>query len=208
MTSPERASVAELLKQLTEAQERTQKQLADLQREVTASTASQSESSKRVVQKLEEDKFTFKKKGNERQFKFNKIVDNHLDAAMEELQKVPKPTDDKAARALANMEEELKKGRAEIADRQKKIKMADRSEFSWGVVEAYESDDLASDSADEKRIEKAEKEAERRAGKRKRDKKSTRKPVGTEPKRPTTWELANRPGPSRAPPMQPQGTPG
>ena len=134
-------------------------------------------------------------------------MDNHLDAAMEELQKVPKPTDDKAARALANMEEELKKGRAEIADRQKKIKMADRSEFSWGVVEAYESDDLASDSADEKRIEKAEKEAERRAGKRKRDKKSARKPVGTEPKRPATWELANRPGPSRAPPMQPQGTP-
>ena len=185
MTSPERTSVTELLKQLTEAQERMQKQLADLQHEVTASTASQSESTKRVVQKLEEDKFTFRKKGNERQFKFNKTVDNHLDITMEELQKVPKPTDDKAARALANMEEELKKGRAKIADQQKKIKMADRSEFSWGVVEAYESDDLASNSADERRIEKAEKEAERKAEKRKRQK-STQKPVGTEPKRPAT----------------------
>ena len=79
---------------------------------------------------------TFRKKGNERQFKFNKIVDNHLNSAMEELQKVLKPMDDKVARAFANMEEELKKVQAEIADRQKKIKMADRSEFSWGVVEA------------------------------------------------------------------------
>ena len=48
--------------------------------------------------------------------------------------------------------------------------MANRSEFSWSVVEPYKSDDLASDSADKKRIAKAEKEAEERASKWKRDK--------------------------------------
>ena len=41
--------------------------------------------------------------------KFNKIVDNHLDAAMEDLQKIPKSADEKAAKALVNIEEELRK---------------------------------------------------------------------------------------------------
>ena len=49
-----------------------------------------------------------------------------------------------------------------IANRQKLIKIADRAELGWVVVEAYESDDLASDSEDERRLIKAEKEAERK----------------------------------------------
>ena len=56
--------------------------------------------------KLAEDKFAFRKKGNKRQFMFNKIVDNHLDAAVEDLQNIPKLVDVKAAKVLANMEEE------------------------------------------------------------------------------------------------------
>ena len=42
-------------------------------------------------------------------------------------------------------EEELKEGHAKIADWQKKVKMAGRAKFSWGIVEVYESNDLASD---------------------------------------------------------------
>ena len=57
--------VADLLKQLTEAQEETQEQLSKLQWEAIALTAFQSESTKWVVQKLEEDNFVLKK-GNER----------------------------------------------------------------------------------------------------------------------------------------------
>ena len=37
---------------------------------------------------------------------FNKIVDNHLDAAVEDLQNIPKLVDDKTAKVLAKMEEE------------------------------------------------------------------------------------------------------
>ena len=56
--------------------------------------------------KLAEDKFAFRKKGNKRQFMFNKIVDKHLDVAMEDLQNIPKLVDDKTAKVLAKMEEE------------------------------------------------------------------------------------------------------
>ena len=61
--------------------------MADLLQEVTTLTASQSKSTGWMVQKLEEDKFMFRNKGNNRQFKFIKIIDNHLDATMEDLQK-------------------------------------------------------------------------------------------------------------------------
>ena len=53
-------------------------------------------------------------------------------------------------------------GRQLIAHRQKLLKLADRSEYGWSVVEEYEEDGLADDSEDEKRIEKAERAAERR----------------------------------------------
>ena len=54
-----------------------------------------------------------------------------------------------------------------IADRQKLIKIADRSDFGWEVVEEYEEDELAENSGDEKRLAKAEKAAERKVSKRK-----------------------------------------
>ena len=39
--------------------------------------------------------------------------------------------------------------------RQKLIKIADRNKDGWKVVEEYESDDIASDSEDEKRLKRA-----------------------------------------------------
>ena len=62
-----------------------------------------------------------------------------------------------SATQLEAAKEELDKGAKQLVTRQKKIRMADRSDFSWATVEAYESDDLA----DEKRMEKVEKEAAR-----------------------------------------------
>ena len=44
-----------------------------------------------------------------------------------------------------------------VIERQKLIKLADRSEFRWGVVAEYTADELADNSDDEKRIEKTEK---------------------------------------------------
>lgn len=58
------------------------------------------------MQKLEENKFEFRKKGNERYvLQFNNTVDNHLDAMTEDFQKISKLVNDKAAKALANMKE-------------------------------------------------------------------------------------------------------
>ena len=46
-------------------------------------------------------------------------------------------------------------GRQLIKKRQKLIKLADRSKDGWLVVQEYESDELASNSEDEKKIRKA-----------------------------------------------------
>ena len=66
------------------------------------------------------------------------------------METVPPPS----ATQLEVAKEELDKGVKQLVTHQKKIRMADRSDFSWATVEAYESDDLA----DEKHMEKAEKE--------------------------------------------------
>ena len=64
--------------------------------------------------------------------------------------------------------ESLKKGREAIAERQKLIKIADRSELGWAVVNEYTADELADNSDDEKRMEKAEKAAERKAARKRK----------------------------------------
>ena len=54
-----------------------------------------------------------------------------------------------------------------LVHRQKIIKLADRSEEGWGVVE-YEGDDLADDSDDERRMEKAKAKAEKKMAKKRK----------------------------------------
>ena len=199
-------AVADLLKKLTDAHEATQKQLIELQQQVTSS---QTASTKLIVQKIEEERgYTFRKKGHEKQWRFNKAVDNHLDNALDELKKMPRPTDEKTSKIMDNVQEGLAKGREEIADRQKKIKMTDRSEYSWGMVEAYERNELEDDSADEKRMEKAEKEAERSVGKKKKTKRSrapsASRQEGPDLKKQPHWEPPERPAvPTRFPSQLP-----
>ena len=85
---------------------------------------------KLVVQKIEEERdYTFRKKGHEKQWHFNKVVDSHIDNALDEIKKLPRSKDQNTAVIMENIQE-LTKGREEIADRPKKIKMADRSEYS------------------------------------------------------------------------------
>ena len=106
-----------------------------------------------------EKPYTFKRKGNEEQATFNAKLDETVADVESELTEAGPA----AAPALQRAMEAIKKGRKTIAERQKLIKIAERSELGWGVVAEYTSDELAEDSDDEKRLERAEKAAEQKA---------------------------------------------
>ena len=55
-------------------------------------------------------------------------------------------------RDIARTKEALQEGKALLLKRQKLIRLADRAECGWDVVHEYLSDELASDSDDEKHI--------------------------------------------------------
>ena len=82
----------------------------------------------------------------------------------------------RTSHALERAHKAIKRGRQLIAERQKLIRIADRSDLGWSVVSEYTVDELAEDSEDEKRLEKAERSAERKLAKRK--KKRTEPTVG------------------------------
>ena len=79
--------------------------------------------------------------------------------------------------AIERAKEALTKGMELLAERQKLIKIADRSEFGWGVVVEYTADKLADGSDDEKCLEKAEKAAERKAAKQRTKKRRVEPPA-------------------------------
>ena len=106
----------------------------------------QEKSESRLSSKLQQNIPDFKKKGNKKQFEFNIKVQDSLQRATEHLE-----NDDKVS-AL----EELKQGNDLIKQRNKLIRLADRSDNGWAVVNEYITDTLASDSDDEKRIRRAE----------------------------------------------------
>ena len=49
-------------------------------------------------------------------------------------------------------QEEINKGQLMMAERQKHILLADKSEFGWATVNEYKKHELAEDSEDDKRI--------------------------------------------------------
>ena len=121
-----------------------------------------------MVKRLKEDRtLIFKKKGNEKQFLLNDNIKDQIEAAEKQLDLLETTTKTQGE-VLQRAKEELQKGLTLLADRQKRIKLADRSEYGWALVDEYEDDELASDDNDAKRIEKAEKAAATKAWKRKK----------------------------------------
>ena len=76
---------------------------------------------------------------------------------------------------IERCQEKLKEGKAFILKQQKLIRIADREEDGWEVVKCYLSDDLASDSEDEKQLNKARREAASNKKKREANKLKDRK---------------------------------
>ena len=112
-------------------------------------------------QKIDKETVELKYKGNQKQFRVNAELENILEQIQTANQK---GANDQSITDLA------KEGKKIIHKRQKLIKIADKCTDGWKVVEEYESDELASDSQDEKKLEKA-KEA---AGKKRKAKEQKR----------------------------------
>ena len=122
-------------------------------------TQAQQRTSQELASKLNKSPYQFERKGNEVQFQFN--------TTMKTLSVPPRRSShsphDQLRRSERVPQKNLDDGIKAITKRQKHIKVADCSDYDWATVQAYDMDDLASSSEDEKRFEKAEKEAERRA---------------------------------------------
>ena len=147
-----------IMKRLDERLDTFKKELLDGQDKVATAAARRAR---------QEPKYIFKKKSHEEQSKINDKIDETMREAEAELQPggsgaVPSAENIKAAL------DALKQGRAMVAERQKLIKIADRSELGWAVVHEYTADELAANSDDEKRMEKAEKAAERKAARKRK----------------------------------------
>ena len=100
--------------------------------------------------KSDKEAADIKYKGNRKQFEVNLRLDNIL-AQIDESTDSP-----------ADIHMLVAEGKQIIKKRQKLIKIADKNKDGWLVVQEYESDDLASDSEDEKKIRKAKAAAERK----------------------------------------------
>ena len=151
---------AQLMAAIQASQERFDNKFAEFRAEVRQG---QEDAAAKAVKKVRHEKpYSFKRKGNEEQAGFNEKVEDAIAEAQIHL------SGDGSAPVIERAQEALAKGMKLLAERQKLIKIADRSEYGWGVVAEYTADELADDSDDEKRLEKAEKAAERKAAKRKR----------------------------------------
>ena len=101
-------------------------------------SSGQEEATQRVVKRLKEDRtLVFKKKGNEKQFLFNDNVKDQIDSAGKHLDLL-EPSSEAQTVALQKAKDELEKGLSLLASRQKRIKLADRSEYGWAVIDEYE----------------------------------------------------------------------
>ena len=123
----------------------------------------QEEAATKALKRARHEKpFQFKRKGNEEQAAFNARVDQALTEAQLEL---PGRSE---SPALERAHKAIERGRKLLAERQKLIRIADRSELAWSVVSEYTADELADDLDDEKRLGKAERSAEIKLAKRKK----------------------------------------
>ena len=76
-----------------------------------------------------EKSYVYREKGNEEQALLNEKVEDAIIAAQAEVEDGPGPL----SGALENAKKSLEQGLKLLAERQKLIKLADRSEHGWGV---------------------------------------------------------------------------
>ena len=115
-----------------------------------------------AVKKARRESYTCRRKGNQQQLDHAVQVLDKFDEASDAL-KAKSYDKVKAAFELQSVHFELDSGTEVVFKRIKVIEMADKSDFGWSTVNEYLSDELASNSDDEKRMYRAERRAERKA---------------------------------------------
>ena len=119
----------------------------------------------------------FRNEGNKRRYNANEEILESMDKALREINK----NDTDAARKAVT------EGKNLLLKQQKLIRLADREELGWEVAKHYMSDELASDSEDEKAMKKARKEAilsiNKKREKKRRDFRNSRARKNFEPRK-------------------------
>ena len=87
----------------------------------------------------------FKNKGNKIRYEENNSIMEKIDEAIKG--------------KIERCQEKLAEGKKIILKQQKLLRIADREEDGWEIVKCYLSDDLASDSEDEKQLSRARRDA-------------------------------------------------
>ena len=108
-----------------------------------------------AVKRARRDQCTCKRKGNQQQ----------LDHSLQVMDKLDEASDALKQKLYEKVKVALESGTELVSKRVKGIKLADESEYGWVTVNEYLSDELASDSDDEKRIYQAERRAGRKTNK-------------------------------------------
>ena len=105
-----------------------------------------------AVKRANRNRYVFQSKGNEQQFE-------HAESVLEKLETAKDAVN---SNAIAKTKSAIEEGIALVTKWMKIIMIADKSEYSWATVQEYLTDELASNSDDEKRLFRSEKRAERK----------------------------------------------
>ena len=109
-----------------------------------------------AIRKAKRETFLGKGKGNQQQL-------DHCVKVLDKIEDSIVSLADHSIDSIERAKRQLEEGAAELVrKRVKAIKLADKSKFGWAMVTEYLSDDLASNSDDEKRIYRFERRAEKK----------------------------------------------
>ena len=131
--------------------------LLDDRLETFAQSMSQQSGNKmeEAIRKAKRETFLCKGKGNQQQL-------GHCIKLLDKIEDSIVSLADHSIDSIERAKRQLEEGAELLRKRVKAIKLADKSEFGWATVSEYLSDDLASNSDDEKRIYRSERRAEKK----------------------------------------------
>ena len=128
-----------------------------------------------------ETKHKFRYKSNQIQFDFNESISDKVDTIVKLIKNVSQKRASKLAKSI----------KEDIEKRNKLLKIADKSTAGWGAVEEYLSDDLASDSEDDRKIKAAKRRALQKQNIRRTNQRSSTTTTKPPPSKPTNNQFRN-----------------